>query len=360
MSFRTRRVLTMTPLWMILEFFLLKYIFLLYGGLNDYITLGITVVLGLIQVLPMFFEERHSTRTGRFLSTLFGVWEWYVVMFLILTVALYIAGVFVSIPRNIISLCFAAVVLIGFYAYYNAHHIHVNSKTLELDKLSREIKIIHVSDVHFGSVRHHRILEDLKNKINTFDDVGLVLVSGDIADGSCVVEEDDFLPLKDVDVPVIFTSGNHDYYPGIENVHRALERAGVVILENDRKVFDELNIYGLSYSFSPIETVSDEELASSTDADKVNIILFHVPYRFEEFIHLGYDVQLSGHTHGGQFYPIIWFGNHMFKYNKGLFETSYNGRNRYINVSVGLGSMDVPMRWGTHSDIDLLTLKPKR
>ena len=93
---------------------------------------------------------------------------------------------------------------------------------------------------------------------------------------------------------------------------------------------------------------------SSIKRDSVNIINYHVPYYFEEFSKLGFDIQLSGHTHGGQFYPAVWFANLIFKYNKGLFK---NDSGKYIHVTTGVGSMDVPMRWGTDSEIVILKLK---
>lgn len=79
-----------------------------------------------------------------------------------------------------------------------------------------------------------------------------------------------------------------------------------------------------------------------------------------EFSKLGFDIQLSGHTHGGQFYPIKWFGNLVYNhYNLGLYKERLDGRNKYLNVTPGVGSMDIPMRWGTHSQIDILKLRRK-
>ena len=75
---------------------------------------------------------------------------------------------------------------------------------------------------------------------------------GDIADGSCIVEEDDFMALSEVKTPIVFTSGNHDYYPGIDNVHRALKKQGYIYL---KMILYNIwiYIYGLSYSFGDVE-----------------------------------------------------------------------------------------------------------
>ena len=73
------------------------------------------------------------------------------------------------------------------------------------------------------------------------------------------------------------------------------------------------------------------------------------------FTRLGYNLQLSGHTHGGQFYPMRWFCKLMFKYNMGIFEK--NGS--YLSVTTGVGSMDTPMRLGTDSELVILKLRKK-
>ena len=71
---------------------------------------------------------------------------------------------------------------------------------------------------------------------------------------------------------------------------------------------------------------------------------------------MGFNLQLSGHTHGGQFHPVIFIANMMFKYNMGLFKDE---RGNYIHVTTGVGSMDTPMRWGTDSEIVVLKLRGK-
>ena len=97
---------------------------------------------------------------------------------------------------------------------------------------------------------------------------------------------------------------------------------------------------------------------SFIDDDKVNIINYHVPQNWEEFSRLGFDIQLSGHTHGGQFYPVVWIGN-MIMYNMGLFKKNIGGKDKYLHVTTGVGSMDYPFRWGTDSELVILKLRPK-
>lgn len=353
MSFRTRRVIFITPFYMIFEFFLLKYIFLLFGGINDiYLVCG-AIGIGLIHCVPMFFEAKKSTVIGRFLSTVDGVWMWASVMFLIDILIIYILGIFTELPKEFIYGALIIVPVLAVYNYYKAHKLVVNENTLTFDNLNHEINIAHLSDVHFGSVRHKQIIEQVCEKLKELEnDCEVAIISGDLADGSSVVEEDDFLALKEVNMPIVFTPGNHDFYPGLENVIRACKKAGIIVLDNERLEIAGLNIFGLTFSFGDREVPKVDE--SLINHDLINIINYHVPYYWREFSAIGFDMQLSGHTHGGQFYPVKIFADRMFEYNMGLFK---NNLGKYIHVTTGVGSMDTPMRWGTDSEIVILKLR---
>ena len=98
-------------------------------------------------------------------------------------------------------------------------------------------------------------------------------------------------------------------------------------MDNAGYQFENLNIYGLTYSFDDIPVPTNDEIKNNLNPDLINIINYHVPYRWDEFSSLGFDIQLSGHTHGGQFYPVVNIANIMFKYNMGLFK---NESGKYI------------------------------
>ncbi|WP_406533903.1 metallophosphoesterase [Methanobrevibacter sp.] len=353
MSFRTRRVLFITPFYMLFQFFLLKYLFLLFGGVDDMYLALITIATGLIHCGPMFFESKKSTVFGRFLANVNGIWMWASVMFLIDLIVIHLIGKFITLPFSIICIMIAVVPILGIYNFYKAHKLVINEKTLVLDNLTREINIAHMSDIHFGSVHHKEIVQNVAEKLKWLDGTcGLAIISGDLADGSCVVEEDDFSAFKDVSMPIIFTPGNHDFYPGIDNVIKACKKAGIIVLDNETIEIGDLSIFGLTFSFDDRGTPKMD--MSMIRPNLVNILNYHVPYYWEEFSSLGFDIQLSGHTHGGQFYPVIYFTNVLFKYNKGLFR---NSSGKYLHVTTGVGSMDTPMRWGTDSEIVVLKLR---
>lgn len=359
MSFRTRRVIFSSPLIIIFEFFLMKYLFLLFGGLDDSYLILLTLLFAVLHICPMLFEEKKSRFITRMLDEISGIWLWMSLFFAMDLLIIYLAGSFLKIPFLAIVLLVALVPLIAIYSYYKAHKLVVNEKTIYLDNLNEDINILHLSDVHFGAIRHKKIIKDIRDKLNELSDIcDLVIISGDLADGSSTVEEDDFLAFKDIGIPIIFTAGNHDFYPGIENVYKACKKAGIIILDNEGMEFKDLNIFGLTFSFGEIETVGANELLEFIREDKINIINFHAPQNWEDFSKLGFDIQLSGHTHGGQFYPIVWIGDRIW-YNRGLFKGKFATKDKYLHVTTGVGSMDYPFRWGTDSELVILKLRKK-
>ena len=357
MSFRTRRVIFTSPIILIFVFFVMKYLFSLFGIVNDYYLILLTLLFGIFRIGSMLLEEKKSRFITRILDEISQIWLWLSFFFAMDLVLIYIIRCFAEIPFAIIVLLLAIVPLIAIYGYLKAHELVINEETIYLEDLKEDIDIVHLSDVHFGSIRHSKIIKDICDKINQVG-CDLIIISGDLADGSCVVEEDDFLPFRDVDVPIVFTAGNHDFYPGIDNVYKACKKAGIIVLNNEGMEFKDLNIFGLTFSFSEIEPVSANELLSFVRDDRVNIINFHVPQNWEDFSRLGFDIQLSGHTHGGQFYPIVWIGD-MIWYNRGLFKSKMGGKDRYLHVTTGVGSMDFPFRLGTDSEIVVLKLRKK-
>lgn len=356
MSFRTRRILISTPLVMIFEFFVMKYLFLLFGGLEDLYLILLTIIFGILNVYPMILEKKKSRFLTRVLDEISGIWIFISLFLAIDLIIIYLTNYFIEIPIYIILICLSIIPLITIYSYYKAHKWVINEKNIKLDNLTEDVNIVHLSDVHFGTMRHEKLIKDLTIKLNELSkSCDLAIISGDLADGSCVVEENDFLPLKDVKMPIIFTPGNHDFYPGIENVCNACKKARIIILHNNGLEFKGLNIFGLTFSFDEIETVSTDELKSFIKEDMVNIINFHVPQKWDEFSKIGFDIQLSGHTHGGQFYPVVWIADKIM-YNRGLFKKRNNNKNKYLHVTTGVGSMDYPFRWGTNSELVILKL----
>ena len=367
MNFQKTRMLIGVPFLLVIYFFVIKYTILLFTEVNEWYIVIIALILGILRILPIIFESEKSTKLGRFLANIMGVWSW-VWMFLAMDVtAIYILDYVFTLPFWLICCILAIVPILTIYNYYHAHKLIIHEKLIELDNLAEDVNIVHLSDVHFGSIRHREIIEKVANGLKSLEDsCDLAIISGDLADGTSAVESDDFLALKDVNMPIIFTPGNHDFYPGIDDVFDACRNAGVIILDNDNIEIKGLNIYGMTFTFgsqgprNAENPLNVEKLLSTIKETAANIIIFHIPSNWEELSRLGFDIQLSGHTHGGQFYPAVWICKALFGYNKGLFKNDFGTiKDHYLHVTTGVGSMGYPMRWGTDSELVVLKLRKK-
>lgn len=338
--------------------FFVAYISLnLFIDLNFYLLFSIATLLSTINTVSSVYEKRKTRRVTRYLAEFSHFLLWFCLMYLILSVAIYLILSIVKIPINYLIIIYLTIIpLITIYCYIKANKIKIKEHTLFIKNLKEEVNIIHFSDVHIGSIRGKKLLKNIVDKINSTN-AEIAILSGDLADGTTPIEIDDFSPLADSKVPIIFTPGNHDYYPGLENVIASAQNANLKVLFNDKIEFKGLSIYGFFVSsvLKPGITIENSNDFSMINPDDVNIVINHFPVFWKEFKDMGVDIQLSGHTHGGQFYPIRFLIRSMFKYVRGVFKED----DSYLVVSDGVGTYQAPMRWGTDAEILLLRLKRK-
>ncbi|KZX15637.1 putative metallophosphoesterase [Methanobrevibacter curvatus] len=324
--------------------------------INNLVALFIIMfIISLLISISSTLEHDRSRGITRFFVLLSQFLIWFSMMYLILSAIIYLTLMFIAIPVDYLLAIYIFIIpIIAIYGYIKAHTIKINEHELFIENLEEEISILHFSDVHIGSVNRGKLLRNIASKINSVE-ADLAILSGDLADGSCPIAIDDFSYLKESNIPIIFTPGNHDYYPGIENVIKAAEFAGLKVLLNDKISFKSLSIHGffMASVLKPGVSIKNSEDFSRINPDELNIVINHFPTNWEEFKNMGVDIQLSGHTHGGQFYPIKFLIRGMFKYVRGVFKDN----NKYLVVSDGVGTFQSPIRWGTNSEILLLKLK---
>ena len=152
--------------------------------------------------------------------------------------------------------------------------------------------------------------------------------------------------------PVFLGIGNHDVYEGLDNVLEVLKTTNIGILMDEMIEVQGIQIIGINYSFEQnhLKNVLSQ---LKIDKSKPSILMYHVPTGIEAANAAGVDLQISGHTHKGQFFPFNYLGRLVFQYFNGLYE--YNGTHLY--VSQGTGTWGPPMRLGSRNEITLIKLK---
>ncbi|WP_428898443.1 hypothetical protein Dip518_000642 [Parelusimicrobium proximum] len=253
--------------------------------------------------------------------------------------------------------------VLGVYSAVNAFSFNTADIKIPVKNLQKEVRIMQISDVHLGAARGEKYLEKIVEKTNALKP-DLVVITGDIADSKSAVSKKMFAPLKSLQAPAYFVTGNHDVYVDLDGIIARLRENNVRVMQNEVLVVNGIKLIGLNYMkaddsvYDPHqvsdETIKDTLPALDLSGDLPKIALHHGPWGVEYMNEYGIDVVLAGHTHAGQIFPATIFAKKQFPYNKGL--ADYKGTRIY--VSQGAGTFLPKMRLGTNNEITLITLIP--
>jgi predicted MPP superfamily phosphohydrolase len=224
--------------------------------------------------------------------------------------------------------------------------------------------IAQITDIHVGTTIRKRYVQRIVNAVNALKP-DLIAVTGDIVDGSVSELAAHTAPLAGLQARhgAFFVTGNHEYYSGANAWTTEFVRLGLRVLLNEHKVIEHqgasLVIAGVtdfgSHWFNPSHR-SDPRIAlagAPIDAS-VRILLAHQPRSAPAAASAGFDLQLSGHTHGGQFWPWNLFVRFQQPFTAGLHRLN----RLWVYVSRGTGYWGIPNRFGAPSEITLLRLVP--
>ena len=224
--------------------------------------------------------------------------------------------------------------------------------------------IAQISDLHVGPTIKRPYVEYVFEKI-AFRNPDLIVITGDLVDGSVKYLSPELEPFKDMIAPhgTYFVTGNHEYYSGVEPWLDETDRLGMKNLINTNEIIsksgDEIAIAGitdLNAHQIKLSHKSDPELAlASLPKDITKIVLAHQPNSIHAVHKVGADLQLSGHTHGGQFWPFIYPVKLASTYLAGYYD--HFGTKIYVNR--GTGYWGPPLRIGVPAEITMISLKKK-
>ena len=258
-----------------------------------------------------------------------------------------------------------AVTVIG---YINARRV---ARVVRVDVPIRDLPpglhgyaIAQISDIHVGPTIKRAYLNAIVNKVNKLG-ADAIAVTGDLVDGSVqrlAIHTEPLARLKASD-GVFFVTGNHEYYSGALEWIAEVRRLGLTVLMNEhvvrRRGAASLVIAGVAdytaHHFHP-EHKSDPQRAvrGAPSGAGVKVLLAHQPRSAPEAAKAGFDLQLSGHTHGGQFFPWNLFVPLQQPFVAGLNRV----RDMWVYTSRGTGYWGPPKRFGAPSEITLVRLVP--
>ena len=251
--------------------------------------------------------------------------------------------------------------------YVNARRVaRVVKVDIPLARLPRDLEgftIVQLSDIHVGPTIKREYVQAIVDRVNQLD-ADLVAITGDVVDGSVEQLHPHTAPLGSLRSRYgsYVVTGNHEFYSGATSWMREFERIGLRGLDNRHVVIahrgERFVLAGVSdYSAAAFDTAqaSDPDAAlAGSPPDLLRILLAHQPRSASAAEAAGFDLQLSGHTHGGQFWPWNHFVPLQQPFTAGLRRL---GR-LTVYTSRGTGYWGPPKRFGAPSEITLLRLIP--
>jgi hypothetical protein len=273
-------------------------------------------------------------------------------LFLFILVALsHLLSIFVSLPKAATGICIVVIAgILAIASILNYTRITTVPINVPLEKLDHTIKIVQISDVHIGNTRTSAYLERVVTQVNK-ESPDIVVITGDLVDGTTTLEHGSLDSINKINAPVYYIYGNHEYYEGIDTVNALLKTTKATILRDSMITTQGITIIGLDYNDS---LHHGREILPAMKFQKPVILLNHVPLDFATAQQQGVGLQLSGHTHNGQIFPLNFIVKLIYEYPVGLHQREKS----WIYVSPGTGTWGPPFRSGSNNEITSITLVP--
>jgi predicted MPP superfamily phosphohydrolase len=222
-------------------------------------------------------------------------------------------------------------------------------------------RIVQISDIHVGPTIKAGYLQKIVDRVNTLD-ADVVAITGDLVDGSVRELAAQVAPLAQLRARhgVYFVTGNHEYYSGVHGWLAELRRLGIRVLHNEHVLLRhggaELVLAGVTdfngHHFDPAHKSDPVAALAGAPAEAVKVLLAHQPRSATAAAQAGFDLQISGHTHGGQFFPWKYFVPLQQPFTAGLHQLD----RLQVYVSRGTGYWGPPKRIGAPSEISDIRL----
>jgi predicted MPP superfamily phosphohydrolase len=246
--------------------------------------------------------------------------------------------------------------------------VEVPVRLARLPKALSGFTLAQLSDLHVGPTireKHVKRVVDMTNALRP----DAVVITGDLVDGTVSQLRAATEHLARLSAPhgVYFVTGNHDYYSGARPWLAELRRYGVKTLGNGRVALGDRGPGGASFDLAGVNDWSVargldgswpalEEALEGRDPERSLVLLAHQPRGVAEAAAAGVELQLSGHTHGGQIFPWNLLVAAVYPFYKGLYRLERGGHTAQIYVSCGTGYWGPPMRLGAPAEVTKVIL----
>jgi predicted MPP superfamily phosphohydrolase len=338
---------------------------------------GALVLVALLVSAPLSFYARNiesrvwGDRLAAACLLLVGFFSSLFVLTLLRDVALLVASLWLPLGRilpitaTLVVALAALATLVGLLnARRRARVVDVEVRLPNLPSSLHGFTIAQISDVHVGPTIKRRYVEAIVDAVNSLK-ADVIAVTGDVVDGSVKDLASHTAPLARLTARhgAFFVTGNHEYYSGEPAWTAEFKRLGMHVLMNEHVVLthegSQVVLAGVAdfsaHHFDPRQKSDPQRAIQDAPAGAgARILLAHQPRSAPAAAAAGFDLQLSGHTHGGQFWPWIHFVRLQQPFTAGLHRLN----DLWVYISRGTGYWGPPKRLGAPSEITRLRLVP--
>jgi uncharacterized protein len=246
-------------------------------------------------------------------------------------------------------------VLYTSYGLYHAGQLKTKFLSIPIKNVPKEWqgkKLAQVSDVHLGLMNGEVLSRRIAAIINE-QKVDFVFITGDLFDGIGDDLAQSIKPFDRIKAPIYYITGNHETYLGIDKALSAIEKTKIRILRDEIVDLGGVQLIGIDYPQRGWKK-DIKSVLEKIDPKKPSILLYHEPAQIETAQRFNVSLQLSGHTHNGQIWPMKIFTSLVYKgFDYGLHQMG----DYAIYTTSGAGTWAPPMRIGSTSEIAIITIQ---
>lgn len=300
-----------------------------------------------------FYSDSRSTQGFYFFAM---VWLGFSVILIIVLIAHDVVTRFITIDTMVtVKFIIGFVAILTVVGMVNALFIRTTTIALKAKGLERDLRVVQLSDIHMGVDHGVKFMRKLVDKVNSLSP-DLILITGDLIDGPFKCPESHFAPLKRLKAPTYLSTGNHEFMVGMDVTSSIVRKVGIKLLRNEGVDLAN-NVQLLAVDDAWVGGMLIEEVLERVrpDPKRYTILMSHQPRGFEVAAEKGVDLMLSGHTHGGQLFPMTCLIRLVYRQGKGL----YRSKGSVLYTTTGTGTWGPPIRLGTNSEVVLFKLKAK-
>jgi len=269
-----------------------------------------------------------------------------------------------NVKRYLLAFVMLISSVIIFIGYLNTRKISVKSLSLEITRKQSaltELNAVVLSDLHLSTINGEKLLSQIVAKLNELK-TDVVFIPGDIVDDRAETLKSEGIGVSLSKIKskygVFASTGNHEYINGINGTSKFITENGITLIRDSSLLIADSFILAArddasKNSFAKQRRKSLEEIISNANQNYPIILLDHTPFRLEEAEINGISLQLSGHTHHGQMFPLNFI-------TKLIYEVSWGYKkkdNTHYYVSCGVGTWGPPVRLGSESEIVNIKIK---